>query len=645
MHRRGLHRRRRAAARRRPDLDGARDDDHRPGRPNPTGAARRRPSRFTAPTATTRHPADRRWSSSAASTRCRIRRRSRSEPDPEPPDPSEPPDIAEPLEGEGWIECISPVHYHGLEPGAHHFEVRAIDQADNVGPDAGDLRLDDRPHLAEDEATGPGPIAPDTRIASRPADPDDQHDGDLPLRRQRQRDAGPEPRPSSAGSTAREPFAPCTTPDRPTPASSRRHAHLRGARDRPARATSTRRRRPTPGRSSAPPADTTPPETTLDSGPDPVTVQHRARRSPSPATTRRATFECSLDGGADVRRRAPRRRTYTGLRRRRAHVPGPRDRPGRQRRPDAGRPTPGRSAPRPVPDHVFCGQVMTQSTLVTQRPDRLPLGRPRRRRPRHHDRPRTATRSTARASAPASATTATTTSRSGTARSRSSTTASCSTSAPSGNIVEALTLESNQEAGIALGHVPPARLDPTLPRPAEPPPTFQSEVIGNTLRNNTILANDQRHLADQRHAGHRDPRQRHRRQRQRGRSGSSARTATASRPTRSAAPSGAGVALEGSSDNTVVGNTLTENGGGVLARRHRQRRRSGLPSNDNLVEGNTIAESGGAGIEVGLSSSDGNQLHRQRRPLLQRRRHLARLRARHARARQRRARQQGRHRR
>ena len=50
-------------------------------------------------------------------------------PDPEPPHPNDPPDTIEPFEGEGWMECISPVHYHFLEPGDHRFEVRAMDQA------------------------------------------------------------------------------------------------------------------------------------------------------------------------------------------------------------------------------------------------------------------------------------------------------------------------------------------------------------------------------------------------------------------------------------------------------------------------------------------------------------------------------------
>ena len=56
------------------------------------------------------------------------------------------------------------------------------------------------------------------------------------------------------------------------------------------------------------------------------------------------------------------------------------------------------------------------------------------------------------------------------------------------NIVEGVTVVLNQEAGMALGHVPPP-LDPAFPPPEEPPP-INSGVNGNTLRNNTVLAND-----------------------------------------------------------------------------------------------------------------------------------------------------------
>ncbi|RPJ38469.1 MAG: right-handed parallel beta-helix repeat-containing protein, partial [Planctomycetaceae bacterium] len=50
---------------------------------------------------------------------------------PELPDPGMPPELPDPIEGEGWVECISPVRFAGLEQGPHHFEVRARDWADN----------------------------------------------------------------------------------------------------------------------------------------------------------------------------------------------------------------------------------------------------------------------------------------------------------------------------------------------------------------------------------------------------------------------------------------------------------------------------------------------------------------------------------
>ena len=109
--------------------DRARDDDHH-GAGRRDAAARRRPSRSPPPTCATTAPghADRR-----DGTECRLDpppdlSRSRSSPRiPSRRTPGDPPDIIEPPEGEGWAECVSPVHYHGLELGEHHFEVRAID--------------------------------------------------------------------------------------------------------------------------------------------------------------------------------------------------------------------------------------------------------------------------------------------------------------------------------------------------------------------------------------------------------------------------------------------------------------------------------------------------------------------------------------
>ncbi len=113
-------------------------------------------------------------------------------PDLEPPEPG-PPDIDTPHEPANWGECASPLTYQFLEPGDHHFEVRAIDHADNKDATPATYDWNINPG-APDGDLGPDQVAPDTRLAAAPALDHDEQDRDVPLLRQRQHDAGPEPR-------------------------------------------------------------------------------------------------------------------------------------------------------------------------------------------------------------------------------------------------------------------------------------------------------------------------------------------------------------------------------------------------------------------------------------------------------------------
>ncbi len=88
----------------------------------------------------------------------------------EPPHPNEPPDTIEPFEGFGWTECISPHTYHGIEPGSHHFEVRATDAATpdplmDLTPAVHDWSID---LSVSDEGTGADSSPPDTFLAQAP---------------------------------------------------------------------------------------------------------------------------------------------------------------------------------------------------------------------------------------------------------------------------------------------------------------------------------------------------------------------------------------------------------------------------------------------------------------------------------------------
>ena len=87
------------------------------------------------------------------------------DPDLEPPNPGEPPDIDSPPDGEGWVECMSPITFKDMDEGMHHFEVRATDFADlkDITPATHDWAVE---FVLEGEPEGA--LAPDTRIASGP---------------------------------------------------------------------------------------------------------------------------------------------------------------------------------------------------------------------------------------------------------------------------------------------------------------------------------------------------------------------------------------------------------------------------------------------------------------------------------------------
>ena len=238
-----------------------------------------------------------------------------------------------------------------------------------------------------------------------------------------------------------------------------------------------------------PPIDVTPPDTPIDSGPDPITVLtdrdvHVLERGPGrdvrvPAGPARAERRVGAVHVAEVVQRHPGRRRA----RSRSGRPTGRATPTRRRRSTRGRRLGARARLRLLRpgDH--------DEHQGPQRPGRLPVGRPRRRRRRHHDRPRRPhdRRQGHRRRHPQRR-----------LRQRhdqerqdpsSSTGASCSTPAPRRTSSSSCRSRQSQEAGIGLGH-PPHPTDPLLPLPPPPPSSFDSKVLGNILRFNTIVAND-----------------------------------------------------------------------------------------------------------------------------------------------------------
>ena len=80
----------------------------------------------------------------------------------EPPEPGDPP---QPPDSESWRECGSPTSYALLTPGAHTFEVRAIDPFDNI-----DLTPATFTWEVVSGPPGPDAVPPSTTIFSAPTE-------------------------------------------------------------------------------------------------------------------------------------------------------------------------------------------------------------------------------------------------------------------------------------------------------------------------------------------------------------------------------------------------------------------------------------------------------------------------------------------
>jgi CSLREA domain-containing protein len=513
------------------------------------------------------------------------------EPDLEPPTPGEPPDIDTP-ETPGWIECSNPFRVDGLDQGTHVFQVRALDLYDNVDLTPAEYTWEVN-FLVVDEGTEPETVPPDTRISSSPAAEStsttatfafagsDNATPGLNLTFECSLDGGA--------------WTACATPKTYAGLSLSSHTFQVRAIDRRGNVD------PTPASHTwtvgAAPADTTPPDTVLDSQPDPVTVV-RATTFTFHATEDGATFECRLDGGA-----------WTACMSPHALEPAVGTHTFEVRAIDvAGNPDASPAAYTwkiglaPVPTVIFCGQVIMQSIvarndLVDCLWDGLVVGAPDITidldghtidgkgiaagiRVDGHDN---------------------VTIKNGLVKEFDW--GVMINPNTSGNVVEELHLELNQEAAVGLGH-PPHKLDMLAPDPEEPLPNFDSKVIGNTIRNNDIVANDRgvwltnqarnnvivgNSMAANAQNGVWLERARDNRV--------EANEITAS--------SGAAIALNGATGNLVLGNILPENGGGIELK-WTETAPVGIQSDNNRIEDNTIAEASGPGIEV--YHSDGNQV-------------------------------------
>ncbi|MEO3924804.1 right-handed parallel beta-helix repeat-containing protein [Micromonosporaceae bacterium B7E4] len=270
------------------------------------------------------------------------------DPEPEPPEPGEPP---QPPDVENWVECTSLTTYHFLFAGVHRFEVRAIDPFDNVD-------LTPATHTWTVAAVPPGPdtAPPNTTIFEMPDQASTSPVATFGFRGSDNATPGPNLRYECRLDAA--PFGPCLSPKTYAGLALGTHTFQARAVDLADNAD------PTPATYtwsvSPAPADTTPPETTIDTAPDASTVSTDASFGFS-ASEPDSTFECSLDGAAFAPCTSTRH--YVGLwatnhefRVRATDPAGNTD------------PTPAAHGwtigAAPVPMTVSCGQTLTQSVLL-----------------------------------------------------------------------------------------------------------------------------------------------------------------------------------------------------------------------------------------------------------------------------------------
>ena len=278
-----------------------------------------------------------------------------------PPDPPvvpnpelEPPEPGDPTlpEGAEWHECANPVTFRLLTTGDHTFEVRAIDPFDNVDPTAATFTW-----TVLAMPPGADSLAPSTRIIEGPADPSTSPDATIRFGGSDNVTEGPNLTYTCWLDGA--PAVPCTSPFSATGLGLGEHTFAVVATDLAGNTD------PTPAIHNwtieEPPPDVVAPDTTIDSGPDPTTVQTTAAFAFS-SNEGVVSFECDLDSEAYAPCSSP--VEVTGLSVgdhtfavRAIDLAGNED------------PTPAVLAwtvgPAPVPTAIGCGQVVTDSILVT----------------------------------------------------------------------------------------------------------------------------------------------------------------------------------------------------------------------------------------------------------------------------------------
>jgi parallel beta-helix repeat protein len=563
------------------------------------------------------------------------------EPELEPPDPNDP-EVIEPPEGQNWGECISPLTVLGLEPGEHKLEVRAVDWAGNFDTTPAEYVWTVHAGVDDQGQNESPPVAPDTHITAAPGELLTDEAGtryDTTNRAATFRFAGSDNVTAGYNLTyecrtyyeelndeltpadipAGVPFEPCTSPKDYSNLLYGGHIFevraidLAGNKD------------VTPAWHAwwihPPPPDTTPPDTTITSGPDTTTVATNAvfefTGSDNQTAVEDLDFQCRLDGAmqggeplwADCS--SPHQLTVNSPPTLTEHVLQVRavDQSGNV---DDVNGTTGdalpdgvpaayvwKVGPAPVTKTIFCGQKITQSIKVNNNlgdcighglivgADNITIDL----------NGKTIDGKSIGAGILNNGFDAVTV-KSG--RFTDFDFGVLLTNGTKLNIVEGVTAELNQDAGVALGH-PTAPEDPTLP-PTEPLPGYISGVDQNVFRSNSLVGNTRGvwikygakdNLVSGNLIG--------------ATSGEGVWIERAG-PNRIVGndidvASKDGVLLEGSIDNIVEDNSISEAGTGVRIGATVSVP-IGIPSTGNRVQGNIISDSSGPALEIDTSSEN-----------------------------------------
>ncbi|HEX7255365.1 MAG TPA: right-handed parallel beta-helix repeat-containing protein [Gaiellaceae bacterium] len=566
------------------------------------------------------------------------------EPELEPPDPN--PEIIEPPEGENWVECVSPLTILGLEPGEHKFEVRAVDWAGNFDPTPAEYVWTIHAGVEDEGQNEIPPVAPETRITGAPGELITDEAGtrydttnqaatfsfvgsdnltagyNLSFEcRTYYEELNDELTPADMPSEAELPFGPCSSPKQYTGLEYGGHIFevraidLAGNKD------------VMPAWHAwwihPPPPDIAPPDTTITAGPDRTTVATTAlfefTGTDNQTAVEDLAFECRLDGemaGGEplwTDCSSPYQVTVSSPATLTEHVLQVRavDQSGNV---DDVNGTTGDAlpdgvpaafvwtvGPAAVPKTVFCGQKITQSTKLNNNlgdclghglivgADNITIDL----------NGKTIDGKSIGAGILNNGYDSVTI-KNGTLTDFDF--GVLLTNGTKSNIVESVTAQHTQDAGLSLGQ-PTAPEDPNFP-PPEPLPGFLSGVDGNILRSNTVVANSRGVWLTN---GAKDNVVRE------NLIGSTSGEAVwidraglnLIEGNDIQLASKFGVLLEGATGNTIKGNSIADVGTGVLVGATTTGT-IGIESIDNRIEGNLIAESGGPALRI--VSSSGNEL-------------------------------------